>query len=45
MLNSLNEHHKNCLVDSKENDKFDLKYTVMVIQNGMIVTPKFYLFV
>ena len=24
MLNSLNLHYKNCVVDSKENDKFDL---------------------
>ena len=23
-LNSLNLHYKNCMVDSKENDKFDL---------------------
>ena len=25
MLNSLNEHYKNCMVDSKENYKFDLR--------------------
>ena len=24
LLNSLNEHYKNCMVDSKENYKFDL---------------------
>ena len=24
MLNSLNQHYKNCMVDSKENYKFDL---------------------
>ena len=24
MLNSLKEHHKNCMVDSKEKYKFDL---------------------
>ena len=24
MLNSLNQHKKNCIIDSKENYKFDL---------------------
>ena len=25
ILNSLNQHYKKCMVDSKENEKFDLE--------------------
>ena len=30
MLNSLNKHHKNCMVDSKKNYKFDLGVKTIV---------------
>ena len=32
ILNSLNEHYKNCMVESKENYKFDLG--VLVLKYG-----------